>query len=145
MGSRSEGMSGEGNGRGWFRPASARFEVPPTVRPGSDAMDDVRQLHDHLDRYQVLDVREPYEWEAGHIEGAVHLPLAEVMAGRESAVLDRGRPVVAVCRSGNRSELARVMLQARGYDAHNLEGGMQAWAQSGLPFQASDGGPGRVA
>ena len=108
-------------------------------------MDDVRGLYDHLGDYQVLDVREPYEWDAGHIEGALHLPLAEVMAGRESEVLDKERPVVAVCRSGNRSELARVMLQARGYQAHNLEGGMEAWARTGLPFAASDGGPGRVA
>ena len=49
-----------------------------------------------------------------------------------------------VCRTGNRSELATLMLQARGYEAHNLEGGMQAWAEADLPFSASDGGPGQV-
>ena len=74
-------------------------------------MDDVRQLHDHLAEYQVLDVREPYEWEAGHIEGAVHLPLPEVMAGRGSDVLDQGRPVVAVCH-------ARAYATALSEDAH---------------------------
>ena len=53
--------------------------------------------------------------------------------------------MVAVCRTGNRSELATTMLQARGYDAENLEGGMEAWERAGLPFEASDGGAPRVA
>ena len=108
-------------------------------------MDDVRQVHEARDRYQLLDVREPYEWEAGHIEGAVHVPLSDVMAGTADGKLDPAKPVIAVCRSGNRSELAALMLQARGYSAENMEGGMEAWAAAGLPFQASDGSPGRVA
>jgi rhodanese-related sulfurtransferase len=95
--------------------------------------------------YQLLDVREPYEWDAGHIDGAVHLPLAEVMAGRGLDQLDRTRPVLCVCRTGNRSELAATMLRARGYDAHNLEGGTERWVISGHPIVAGDGGPGRVA
>ncbi|MBI4259809.1 MAG: rhodanese-like domain-containing protein, partial [Actinobacteria bacterium] len=57
------------------------------------------------DDVQIVDVREPYEWEAGRIEGSVHLPLAQVMSGRVDDI-DPGRPVVLVCRSGNRSELA---------------------------------------
>jgi rhodanese-related sulfurtransferase len=107
-------------------------------------MNDVRELHEQQDKFQILDVREPNEWEAGHIEGAVHIPLAEVMAGKEQGRIDQARPVVVVCRMGNRSELATLMLQARGYEAHNLEGGMQAWAEADLPFAASDGGPGQV-
>ena len=104
------------------------------------------ELAERLARGEVelVDVREPYEWEAGHIAGAVHVPLQSLLAGGESAVLDRNRPVVAVCRTGNRSDLAATMLQARGYDAHNMEGGMEAWAREGLPFVAEDGSPGRV-
>ena len=108
-------------------------------------MNDVRQLFEHRDDYQILDVRELDEWDAGHIEGALHLPLAQVMGAAERGRLDPDRPVVAVCRVGNRSELATLMLQARGYAAVNLEGGMEAWAAAGLPFSASDGAPGRVA
>jgi rhodanese-related sulfurtransferase len=96
------------------------------------------------DSVQIVDVREPYEWEAGHIEEAVHLPLNQLMAGG-GRHLDPSRPVVAVCRSGNRSELAALMLQARGYEAHNMEGGMEAWESAGLPFSAQDGTAGRVA
>jgi rhodanese-related sulfurtransferase len=108
-------------------------------------VDDVRELFEHRDQYQVLDVREAYEWDAGHIEEAVHVPLADVMAGRGTEQLDTSRPVVVVCRTGNRSELASVMLRARGFQAHNLEGGTERWVAAGLPIVASDGTPGRVA
>jgi len=91
-----------------------------------------------------VDVREAYEWEAGHIDEAVHVPLNQLMAGGGQD-LDRSRPVVAVCRSGNRSELAALMLQARGYEAHNMQGGMEEWEKAGLPFAAVDGSAGRVA
>jgi len=107
-------------------------------------MDDPRAVHENRERWQILDVREPYEWDAGHIEEAVHIPLAEVMAGAETGRLDPTRRVVVVCKTGNRSELAALMLQARGVDAHNLEGGTEAWVEAGLPIVAADGGPGHV-
>ena len=108
-------------------------------------MNDYRRLHDERDQWQILDVREPYEWSAGHVEGAIHIPLAEVMAGREEGRLDPARPVAVICRTGNRSELAGLMLQARGFEAVNVEGGVVGWTQAGLPLVATDGGPGRVA
>lgn len=109
------------------------------------AINDPRELFEQRERVQILDVREPYEWEAGHIEEAIHVPLGQLMAGDEKAQLDRERPVVVVCKTGNRSELAALMLQARGYDAHNLEGGTERWVSQGLPIVAADGSPGRVA
>jgi rhodanese-related sulfurtransferase len=74
----------------------------------------------------------------------VFLPLNAILAGAGSD-LDASKPVVVVCRSGNRSELATMMFQARGFEAYNLEGGMEAWEADGLPFSAPDGSPGRVA
>jgi len=50
-----------------------------------------------------------------------------------------------VCRSGNRSELATLMLQARGFRAHNLAAGLEEWAADGLPLTTPDGRPGHVA
>ncbi len=108
-------------------------------------MNDPRELFEKREEVQILDVREPYEWDAGHIEGSVHLPLAQVMAGQEHRRLDAGRPVVTVCKSGSRSELAALMLQARGFIAENFEGGAEAWIAAGLPLLASDGSPGQVA
>jgi rhodanese-related sulfurtransferase len=109
-----------------------------------DALSTPRGVYDRLEGVQLIDCREPREWNAGRIEGARLIPLNAILAG-DGADLDEGRPVVVVCRSGNRSELATMMFQARGYDAHNLEGGMEAWEAEGLPFSAPDGSPGRVA
>jgi rhodanese-related sulfurtransferase len=108
-------------------------------------LNDPRELFEKQDEIQILDVREPYEWDAGHIDGSVHIPLAQVMAGQEQGRLDPERPVVIVCKSGNRSELAALMLQARGFKAENFEGGTEVWAAAGLPLLASDGSPGQVA
>ena len=101
-------------------------------------------LAEHFDEVQVVDCREPYEWHAGRIEGSIHLPLNSILAGA-TGQLDPSKTTVVVCRSGNRSELATLMLQARGFEAYNVEGGMEAWASEGLPFNAGDGSPGRVA
>jgi rhodanese-related sulfurtransferase len=110
-----------------------------------ESLNDVRKAYEERERFQIVDVREPYEWDAGHIAEAVHIPLADVMEGRERGLLEPGRPVLVVCKVGSRSELAALMLQARGFDAQNLEGGTEAWLQAGLPLVASDGTPGKVA
>jgi rhodanese-related sulfurtransferase len=86
---------------------------------------------------QLVDVREPYEHEAGRIEGSLHIEL-ERLPG-EAAALDRGRPILFYCRSGSRSALAADAFAASGYDAHNLDGGLQAWVGAGLPIEPSDG------
>lgn len=101
------------------------------------------QLADRLDAVQVVDVRYPNEWAAGRIEGAQHVPVDD-LADRADE-LDRGRPVVTVCRSGERSGWAAGWLRDEGFDAENLEGGMLAWAAAGLVYRADGGGPGEVA
>lgn len=104
---------------------------------------DPKTLAGRLETVQVLDVRYPNEWAAGHIEGALHIP-GDDLAERLDE-LDRGRPVVTVCRSGGRSERAARFLREEGFDADNLDGGMQAWAEAGLAYRSSDGGDGTVA
>jgi rhodanese-related sulfurtransferase len=103
-----------------------------------------RGLAEHLDEVQVVDCREPYEWVAGRIEGSIHVPLNAILAGATSS-LEPGRRTVVVCRSGNRSELATLMLRARGFEAYNLERGLEEWAAEGRPLSTPDGKPGRVA
>ena len=105
----------------------------------------VHGLHEALGAVQIVDCREQYEWDAGRIEGALHIPLTDVMAGDGTDVLDIAKPVAVICRSGNRSELAAMMLTARGFDATNVEGGMEEWAEAGYEFSTPDGSPGRVA
>jgi rhodanese-related sulfurtransferase len=91
----------------------------------------------------LLDVREDYEWDAGHVTGAAHIPLGH-LAERVDELPD-DRQVVVVCRTGVRSARAAAFLVASGIDAVNLAGGMRAWAAAGLGFESADGSPGIVA
>lgn len=97
----------------------------------------VDQLPDPLpDDLSVLDVREPDEWEHGHIEGAVHVPLMQLPA-RLAEVPD-GR-VLVVCKIGGRSARATHYLAQQGHDVVNLEGGMIDWAAAGRPMRSETG------
>jgi rhodanese-related sulfurtransferase len=107
-------------------------------------VNDVKALYEKRSDWQMLDVREQWEWDAGHVEGSVHVPLADVMAGTGTNGLDQERPVAVICRSGNRSELGALILQARGFTAENVEGGLQAWFAAGLPVVTGSGAPGKV-
>lgn len=89
----------------------------------------------------LVDVREDDEWAAGHAQGALHIPLGAL----DAAAVPRDRPVVAVCRSGNRSGMAAASLAQAGVEVANMAGGMLAWAAAGLPVVAGDGRPGAVA
>ena len=83
---------------------------------------------------QIVDVREPDEWDEGHIPGAIHIPLGDLAA--RLGELDPTRPVIAVCRSGQRSLLAAEELGAVGFgDAVSLAGGMIAWHEAGRPVE----------
>ncbi|MCL3817204.1 rhodanese-like domain-containing protein [Aeromicrobium wangtongii] len=79
----------------------------------------------------VLDVREDHEWEAGHIDGAVHIPLGEI-PGRVGE-LDPTVRTLVICHLGGRSARATQWLQAQGHDVTNVEGGMDAWRAAGRP------------
>jgi len=77
---------------------------------------------------QVVDVRESWEWDLGHIEGACHLPLGSVEGGLGQ--LDPGRPVVTYCHHGVRSLAARDVLVKAGFkDVQSLAGGIDAWSR----------------
>jgi rhodanese-related sulfurtransferase len=82
---------------------------------------------------ELIDVRQPDEWELGHIPGARHIVLEELPSHADS--ISRQRPVVFHCRSGNRSAMAADAFAQAGYDAYNLAGGVLAWQESGLPLE----------
>ena len=87
----------------------------------------------------LLDVREPDEWAAGHVDGAVHVPLSDVPA--RLGELPEADPLYIICRSGNRSGRAAQWLNAQGVESVNVAGGMQAWAAAGKPMASDDGAP----
>lgn len=83
----------------------------------------------------LLDVREDDEWAAGRAPGAVHVPMTE-LAGRLGEIPE-GEPLYVICRSGGRSARVTEYLNAQGWDAVNVAGGMLEWARSGRPVEAS--------
>ncbi|PZH10804.1 sulfurtransferase [Streptomyces sp. NTH33] len=93
----------------------------------------------------LLDAREQGEWNAGHAPGAVHAPLSRLTAGSALPSAARGRPLVVICRSGNRSQRAARLLAERGVEAVDVKGGMSAWAAAGHPVVDERGNHGSIA
>jgi rhodanese-related sulfurtransferase len=89
----------------------------------------------------VVDVREPVEWQYGHIEGAIHIPLSE-LPGRLDEV-PAGQTLV-VCKVGGRSAQAVGWLAQQGRDVVNLDGGMLDWEAAGRAMVSETGQPPQV-
>lgn len=87
----------------------------------------------------LLDVREDDEWDAGHVPGALHIPLGEL--GARYTEIERDRPLFVICRSGNRSGHAAHALAGAGWDARNVSDGMMGWQAAGLPMTSESGTP----
>jgi rhodanese-related sulfurtransferase len=87
----------------------------------------------------VLDVREDEEWQAGHVEGSLHVPMMEL--GARYAELPDAQQTLVVCRVGSRSAHAAGFLIQQGIDAVNLDGGLVAWARAGRRLVTDDGRP----
>lgn len=80
----------------------------------------------------MLDVREPDEWNAGHIPGATLIPLGEL--SRRLSEIPKDREIVVICRSGNRSAEGRDILLNAGFEqVTSMGGGMNKWASAGFP------------
>ncbi|HSK27622.1 MAG TPA: rhodanese-like domain-containing protein [Jiangellales bacterium] len=79
----------------------------------------------------VLDVRQPVEYVAGHVPGALLVPLAQLP--RRYHELPADRPVAVICATGNRSLVAADFLTAQGVEAVSVAGGTSAWQRAGRP------------
>lgn len=111
-------------------PSSAPHATAPASMPLEVSVADAAALQ--AAGAYVLDVREPSEWAAGHIQGATLIPLGQ-LASRQAEV-PRDRTVVTVCHSGNRSAQGRDILRQAGLVAvTSMTGGMNAWAAAGKP------------
>ena len=86
---------------------------------------------------QVIDVREGYEREAGHVAGSRHIELSALSA--QAGTVDQARPVVFYCRVGGRSTMAAQAFRASGYDAYSMRGGLLQWVAEQHPL-APEGG-----
>jgi rhodanese-related sulfurtransferase len=91
----------------------------------------------------LLDVRETYEWEAGHAPDAHHIPLYELQERQHE--LPEDAQILVICHSGGRSRMATDALNRADYPAANVAGGMDAWSRSGARVIRDGGSPGVVA
>ena len=87
----------------------------------------------------LLDVREQDEWDAGHADGALHIPIGEVV--ERLGELPEEEPLYVVCRVGGRSAQVVQYLVAQGREAVNVDGGMFAWEAAGRPLISENGEP----
>jgi rhodanese-related sulfurtransferase len=86
---------------------------------------------------QVIDVREPYEREAGHDAGPGHIELERLAS--DASTIDRDRPVVFLCRLGARSLMAAQAFRRAGLDAYSMTGGLMQWVSEGRALEPPDG------
>ncbi|MFD8688017.1 rhodanese-like domain-containing protein [Streptomyces sp. NPDC059651] len=91
----------------------------------------------------VLDVREDDEWAAGHVDGALHIPMSDFVGrfGELTEAAEDGRRVHVMCRVGGRSAQVTQYLVQQGIDAVNIDGGMLAWDAAGRPMVTDNGAP----
>ncbi len=93
------------------------------------------QLINHKDA-AVLDVREPDEVKSGRLLNAKHIPLGKLRERIGELERFRDKPLIVVCRSGNRSATACALLGKEGFaQVYNLTGGIMAWQKAGLPIE----------
>ena len=102
----------------------------PVERVPQITVHDLATMKDERRDLVIIDVREPFEWDEGHIDGALHLPMSEALA-RKDLVPD-GRPKAVVCAGGLRSSTVISALSRAGLtNFHNVIGGMTAWQKGG--------------
>ncbi|MEU0830678.1 rhodanese-like domain-containing protein [Streptomyces sp. NPDC056231] len=91
----------------------------------------------------VLDVRENDEWAAGHVDGALHIPMSDFVGrfGEVTEAAEDGRRVHVMCRVGGRSAQVTQYLVQQGIDAVNVDGGMLAWDGAGRPMVTDNDNP----
>jgi sulfur-carrier protein adenylyltransferase/sulfurtransferase len=88
---------------------------------------ELKRRMDAGEPFELIDVREPFEYEIARIDGAKLIPLGEIAERLDE--LEREQPIIAHCHSGTRSAQAVQLLQQRGFaKVYNLEGGIDAWS-----------------
>lgn len=95
---------------------------------------DVRAAYEQWKNGEVglLDVREPSEWDLGHVDGIDWIPMAQLPTRWQE--LDPNKNWICICRMGSRSNYAAAMLRQAGIDASNMKGGMLDWYAKKLPI-----------
>ncbi|MEX2118063.1 MAG: rhodanese-like domain-containing protein [Pirellulales bacterium] len=102
------------------------------------SINDVRARLQSGQHFELVDVREDHEWQAGHVPKAVHLGRGVLERDVEQRIPDTSAEIVLYCGGGYRSALAAESLQRMGYtNVRSMDGGFRAWREAGLPIESS--------
>ncbi len=113
---------------------SDRFWWLPFGKVPEIKASDLKARLDQREPLQLIDVRSAGEFAAGHIQGAINVPVNQLRSILPSLQLDPNRPVVAICATAHRSPPAVRVLRRAGFDAKQLQSGMIAWQRAKLPI-----------
>ena len=98
----------------------------------------ISQLRERIQKEEltILDVRSQNEWSSGHIEGSINISVNNLMSNKNKIPVDK--PIVVICRSGSRSNLAAMMLDKLGkHSIYNVPAGVSGWKRSSFPLVTS--------
>lgn len=98
---------------------------------------DVKQRYDKRQPFHIIDVREPHEYQTGHLPSAINIPRGVIELKIETEIPSTDAPIVLYCGSGMRSALACDSLQNLGYiNVQSMAGGFNDWQQAGYPVES---------
>lgn len=89
-------------------------------------------LEENPEDWMVLDVRSPSHYNNGHIEGAMHVPLVNLVPNKENLPMDK--KIAVVCAMDTNSAFAVALLRMWGFDAWIVQGGVPGWVKAGMPL-----------
>ncbi len=113
--------------------APALEEIDLSTLPATVDVETVAAVRDNPDVY-LLDVREQWEYDEGHIPGITLIPMGDIPARLDDIPTDK--EVIVTCRTGNRSGQVADYLRQQGFEnIHNMDGGIVAWEAAGLPVE----------
>ncbi len=112
---------------GFFRPTAP---AQTATLPAEISVQEAYRLYQ--DGYFLLDVRTQEEWDAIHVPNATLIPLDQLPNRLNE--LPKDRPILVICRSGNRSQVGRDILRQNGFEATSISGGIRAWQAAGYPI-----------
>jgi len=121
----SQAQAGVMRERFWWWPFGSVPEIPAA---------ELKQWIDRGVGLQLIDVRSAGEFAAGHIQGAINVPINQLRSTLPALKLDANRPVIAICATAHRSPPAVRVLRHAGFDAKQLRSGMIAWQRAKLPI-----------
>lgn len=113
---------------------SAGSLIWPYIRPGNRISHQDATKLINKGKVTIMDVRDLSEFRSGHLRNAIHVPLAELPNRLPKLEKFKSQPVIVVCKNGPRASTAVAQLKKAGFkEVYNLDGGIDAWVQKGMP------------